>query len=86
MSAGEGKNVAFSDDRLSAKEAIGKTLLYVLLACLGFGPSMSRRTSILVWWMIFRLLFSNRAVVIDENEYTLVVWIHVAGSSCVSRT
>lgn len=45
---------------------------------------MARHTSVLVWWMIFRLFFSNRAVVVDENECALVVWIYVAGSACVS--
>ena len=47
---------------------------------------MAGHTSILVRWMIFRLLFFDRAVVIDENEGTLVVWIYVAGSPFVSGT
>ena len=34
VSAGEGKNVAFSNDGLGAKEEVGETLLYGLLACL----------------------------------------------------
>jgi len=33
VSAGEGKDVAFSNDGLGAKEEVGETLLYGLLAC-----------------------------------------------------
>lgn len=34
VSAGEGKDVAFSNDGLGAKEEVGETLLHGLLACL----------------------------------------------------
>jgi hypothetical protein len=34
--------------------------------------------------MILRLLFSDRAIVIDENECGVVVWIYIACSAFVS--
>jgi hypothetical protein len=86
VKAGEGENIAFSDNRLSPKEAVGKILLYGLLACFRFGSSKAGRTSTLIWLMVFRLLFSNSAVIIYENERAIVVRIYIAGSTCVSGT